>query len=77
MFVGFFTSCILLNQLGVVNFGVYNVLGGINVLFGFLNQLEEGIEKAVRWYLENQVWMIDIALGGYEKYYESMYKERK
>lgn len=37
MFIGFFTSRILLNQLGVVDFGVYNVVGSIIVLLGFLN----------------------------------------
>ena len=37
MFIGFFTSRILLNQLGVVDFGIYNVVGSIIVLLGFLN----------------------------------------
>lgn len=37
MFIGFFTSRILLNQLGVIDFGVYNVVGSIIVLLGFLN----------------------------------------
>ncbi|MBO5920482.1 MAG: dTDP-glucose 4,6-dehydratase [Bacteroidales bacterium] len=39
-------------------------------------QFEEGIEKTVRWYLENQEWMDNITSGEYEKYYESMYKGR-
>lgn len=39
-------------------------------------QFEEGIEKIVRWYLENQEWMDHITSGEYEKYYESMYKNR-
>ena len=39
-------------------------------------QFEEGIEKTVRWYLQNQKWMDDITSGEYEKYYQSMYKER-
>ena len=39
-------------------------------------QFEEGIEKTVRWYLENQEWMDHITSGEYEKYYESMYKNR-
>ena len=39
-------------------------------------QFEEGIEKTVRWYLENQEWMDNITSGEYEKYYESMYKDR-
>ena len=36
-------------------------------------QFEEGIEKTVRWYLENQEWMDNITSGEYEKYYEEMY----
>lgn len=39
-------------------------------------QFEEGIEKTVKWYLENQDWMDNITNGDYEKYYESMYKGR-
>lgn len=37
-------------------------------------QFEEGIEKTVRWYLENQEWMDNITSGEYEKYYQEMYK---
>ena len=37
-------------------------------------QFEEGIEKTVRWYLENQEWMDNITSGEYEKYYNDMYK---
>ena len=36
-------------------------------------QFEEGIEKTVQWYLENQKWMDAIMSGEYEKYYEMMY----
>ena len=39
-------------------------------------QFEEGIEKTVRWYLDNQEWMDRITSGEYEKYYEEMYKGR-
>ena len=39
-------------------------------------QFEEGFEKTVRWYLQNQSWMDDITSGEYEKYYRSMYKGR-
>ena len=39
-------------------------------------QFEEGIEKTVKWYLENQAWMDNITSGEYEKYYEDMYKNR-
>ena len=37
-------------------------------------QFEEGIEKTVRWYLENQEWMDNVTSGDYQKYYEEMYK---
>ena len=39
-------------------------------------QFEEGIEKTVRWYLDNQKWMDNITSGEYEKYYQDMYKGR-
>ena len=39
-------------------------------------QFEEGIERTVRWYLENQEWMDNITSGEYEKYYQDMYKGR-
>ena len=37
-------------------------------------QFEEGIEKTVKWYLENEEWMNDITSGDYERYYQEMYK---
>ena len=39
-------------------------------------QFEEGIEKTVRWYLENREWMENVTSGEYQKYYESMYSDR-
>ena len=39
-------------------------------------QFEEGLEKTVRWYLDNKEWMDRITSGEYEKYYEEMYKGR-
>ena len=39
-------------------------------------QFEEGIEKTVRWYLDNQAWMDNVTSGDYQKYYEDMYKGR-
>ena len=36
-------------------------------------QFEEGLEKTVRWYLDNQEWMDHITSGAYESYYEDMY----
>ena len=39
-------------------------------------QFEEGIEKTVRWYLDNQAWMDNVTSGDYQKYYDDMYKNR-
>jgi dTDP-glucose 4,6-dehydratase len=39
-------------------------------------QFEEGIEKTVRWYLENQKWMDQVTSGEYQKYYDEMYGNR-
>ena len=39
-------------------------------------QFEEGIEKTVRWYLENQEWVDEITSGEYMKYYSEMYDNR-
>lgn len=39
-------------------------------------QFEEGIEKTVRWYLDNQAWMDNITSGEYEKYYKEMYSQK-
>lgn len=39
-------------------------------------QFEEGIEKTIRWYLDNQAWMDNVTSGDYQKYYENMYKGR-
>ncbi len=39
-------------------------------------QFEEGIEKTVRWYLDNQAWMDNITSGDYERYYDDMYSNR-
>lgn len=36
-------------------------------------QFEEGIEKTVRWYLDNQDWLDNITSGDYERYYVEMY----
>ena len=39
-------------------------------------QFEEGIEKTVRWYLDNQAWMDNVTSGDYQRYYDEMYKNR-
>lgn len=36
-------------------------------------QFEEGIEKTVRWYLDNQAWLDNVTSGDYLRYYEEMY----
>ncbi|MDD2416312.1 MAG: GDP-mannose 4,6-dehydratase, partial [Parabacteroides sp.] len=37
---------------------------------------EVGIVKTIRWYLENQAWVEEIAGGDYLKYYTQMYGNR-
>ena len=39
-------------------------------------QFEEGIEKTVKWYLENQAWMDNVTSGDYQNYYKDMYANR-
>ena len=39
-------------------------------------QFEEGIEKTVKWYLENREWMERITSGDYKSYYDQMYRGR-
>ncbi len=36
-------------------------------------QFEEGIEKTVRWYLDNQQWLDQVTSGEYQNYYRKMY----
>ncbi|CAA0149977.1 dTDP-glucose 4,6-dehydratase [Tenacibaculum maritimum] len=37
-------------------------------------QFEEGIEKTVKWYLENSEWLENVTSGNYQKYYQEMYE---
>ncbi|MBE6198123.1 MAG: dTDP-glucose 4,6-dehydratase [Rikenellaceae bacterium] len=39
-------------------------------------QFEEGIERTVKWYLENQEWLDGVTSGSYQKYYEEQYNNR-
>lgn len=39
-------------------------------------QFEEGIEKTVKWYMDNEAWMDNITSGDYMKYYSDMYDNR-
>lgn len=34
-------------------------------------QFEEGIERTVRWYIDNEAWLEDIATGNYKRYNEN------
>ena len=34
-------------------------------------QFEEGIERTVRWYIDNEAWLRDIATGDYKRYNEN------
>nr|MCU0470992.1 dTDP-glucose 4,6-dehydratase [Arcicella sp.] len=36
-------------------------------------QFEEGLEKTVDWFLNNQEWLDNVTSGNYQKYYEGMY----
>jgi len=36
-------------------------------------QFEEGIEKTVAWYLENQEWLDNVTSGDYQAYYQKIY----
>ena len=40
-------------------------------------QFEEGIEKTVRWHLDNEKWLENVTSVDYQKYYEKMYLSRK
>lgn len=39
-------------------------------------QFEEGIEKTIDWYLENEGWLRNVTSGAYKQYYEEMYANR-
>lgn len=39
-------------------------------------QFAEGIEKTVRWYLDNGAWLDNVTSGEYLRYYEDMYQNR-
>ncbi len=37
---------------------------------------EQGIQKTIDWYLENKKWLDSVVSGEYQRYYDSMYKNR-
>lgn len=39
-------------------------------------QFEEGIQKTVKWYLDNEGWLNDVTSGDYQKYYDNMYGDK-
>lgn len=39
-------------------------------------QFEEGLEKTVDWYLQNEEWINHITSGNYKHYYETQYDQR-
>ncbi|SEN20286.1 dTDP-glucose 4,6-dehydratase [bacterium A37T11] len=39
-------------------------------------QFEEGLEKTVDWYLENEAWLENVTSGNYQSYYKEQYQER-
>lgn len=52
IFIGIYASRVLLSNLGVVDYGVYNVVGGVIGLFSFLNvTLTNGTQRYLSYYL--------------------------
>ncbi len=39
-------------------------------------QFDEGLEKTVDWYLENEEWLNNVTSGNYQSYYEKQYTDR-
>ncbi len=39
-------------------------------------QFEEGLEKTIDWYLENEEWLKNVTSGDYQNYYEEQYQKR-
>ena len=39
-------------------------------------QFEEGLEKTVDWYLENETWLSNVTSGNYQHYYQEQYQNR-
>ena len=37
---------------------------------------EEGLEKTVSWYLENDIWLSNVTSGEYLTYYENQYASK-
>lgn len=55
MAVSIYSSRIVLNALGVVDYGIYNVVGGLIVLFGFLNSaLAQATQRYIAYGIERE-----------------------
>ena len=39
-------------------------------------QFEEGLEKTISWYLENEKWLDNVTSGEYQNYYNQQYVSR-
>lgn len=39
-------------------------------------QFEEGLEKTVDWYLNNEEWLQHVTSGAYQQYYQTQYQQR-
>ena len=39
-------------------------------------QFEEGLEKTVDWYLENELWLDNVTSGNYQEYYTTQYSNK-
>ena len=39
-------------------------------------QFEEGLEKTIDWYLNNEEWLDNVTSGEYQKYYDEQYLNR-
>ena len=65
MAIGLFTSRIVLRTLGVEDYGIYNIVGGVVVLFNFVNQLliflfftkftEKSTHQSTAFFLQNSI----------------------
>ena len=52
MVIGLYTSRVILNALGVNDFGIYNVVGGVVVLFSFINSaMASSTQRFLNFYL--------------------------
>ncbi|MEY8233425.1 dTDP-glucose 4,6-dehydratase, partial [Oscillospiraceae bacterium 50-16] len=39
-------------------------------------KFEDGIQKTIKWYLDNRSWWEEIVSGAYQDYYAKMYGNR-